>query len=124
MKEYCENPLCENRSIKEVPVSVRIPADQSRSLCATCEEAYTLGVQHGGMVYEGLKIDPPPKEDGDEPLFRVVYIIDVNSGNTHEAAEYTHRIMTDPDSMRPVFHILDSNGVNTVVDLSEDNVTP
>lgn len=73
------------------------------------------------IVHPGLKIEPPPKENGDEPLFRVVYIIDVDSGDAHEAAEYVHRIMTDPDSMRPVLHVLDSSGVQTVIDLSEDN---
>lgn len=45
METYCQNPLCENTAVKEVPVSVRTPADQVRALCATCEEAYTWGVQ-------------------------------------------------------------------------------
>ena len=120
MQEYCQNPLCENKTIEEVPVSVEKPSDQTRSLCATCEEVYTWGVQHGTM-FEGLKIDPPPEETGDEPLFRVVYMIDVNSGDAREAAEYTHRIMTDPDSLRPVLHVVDSNGRVTEVDLSEDD---
>ena len=121
MEKYCQNPLCENKAIKEVPVSVRTTSDQVRALCAACEEVYTWGVQHGSMVCEGLKIDPPPKEKGDEPLFRVVYIIDVNAGDVHEAAEYTHRIMTDPDSLRPVLHVINSNGKSTEVDLSEDD---
>ena len=47
MKEYCENPFCETRAVKEVPVSVDGPDDQVRALCATCEEVYTWGVQHG-----------------------------------------------------------------------------
>jgi len=50
METYCQNPLCQNTAVKEVPVSVRTPADQVRSLCATCEEAYTWGVQHGKMI--------------------------------------------------------------------------
>jgi hypothetical protein len=120
MEEYCQNPLCENKAIKEVPVSVRTTSDQVRALCAACEEVYTWGVQQGSMICEGLKIDPPPKEEGDEPLFRVVYIIDVNSGDIREAAEYTHRIMSDPESMRPVLHVIDSNGKSTEVDLSKD----
>ena len=120
MEEHCQNPLCENKAAKEVPVSVEKPSDQTRSLCATCEEVYTWGVQHGTM-FEGLKIDPPPEEMGDEPLFRVVYMIDVNSGDVREAAEYTHRIMTAPDSLRPVLHVIDSNGRVTEVDLSEDD---
>jgi hypothetical protein len=119
MEAYCQNPLCENKAVKEVPVSVEKPADQARALCATCEEAYTWGVQHGRMVYEGLKIDPPPMENGDEPLFRVVYVIDVKSRDAHEAAEYTHRIMTDPESMQPMLYVVDFNGACTEIDLSE-----
>lgn len=124
MEKYCQNPLCENEAVKDVPVSVETASDQMRSLCASCEEAYTWGVQHGRKICEGLKIDPPPEEKGDEPLFRVVYIIDVNSGDVHEAAEYTHRIMTDPYSMWPVLLVIDSKGHATEVDLSEHNANP
>jgi len=120
MEKYCQNPLCENEAVKDVPVSVETASDQMRSLCAACEEAYTWGVQHGRRICEGLKIDPPPEEKGNEPLFCVVYIIDVNAGDVREAAEYTHRIMTDPDSLRPVLHVIDSKGNSTEVDLSED----
>jgi hypothetical protein len=74
MEEHCQNPLCQNKAVKEVPVSVEKPSDQVRALCATCGEPYTWGVQHGTMLCEGLKIDPPPEDWGDEPLFRVVYI--------------------------------------------------
>ncbi len=49
MKPFCENPNCENPGFKEVAVSVNEPSDQKRTLCATCEEAYTYGVQHGMM---------------------------------------------------------------------------
>ncbi|MFC1792881.1 hypothetical protein ACFL3Q_04770 [Planctomycetota bacterium] len=121
MEKYCQNPLCENMAIKEVPVSVRTTSDQVRALCAACEEVYTWGVQQGSMICEGLKIDPPPKEEGDEPLFRVVYIIDVNSGDVREAADYTHRIMTDPESLLPVLHVIDFKGKSTEVDLSVDS---
>jgi len=121
METYCQNPLCENQSVKEVPVSVDNPSDQVRSLCATCEEAYTWGVQHGKRASPGLRIDPPPEEKGDECLFRVVYIIDLNAGDVREAAEYTHRIMTDPKSLRPILHVIDSKGLCAQVDLSADN---
>jgi len=50
MKEFCENPWCEAPGFKEVPVSVNGPADEKRTLCTLCEEAYTWGVQHGRMV--------------------------------------------------------------------------
>ena len=53
MKEHCENPCCENPGVKEVPVSVRESADEVRTLCAPCEEAYTWGVQHGVMSAVG-----------------------------------------------------------------------
>jgi hypothetical protein len=121
MEKYCQNPSCENEAVKEVPVSVERPSDQVRSLCAACEEPYTWGVQHGSMTPDGLKIDPPPKEKGDEPLFRVVYVIDVNAADVHEAAEYTYRIMSDPQSLRPVLQVIDSKGVCTEVDLSADD---
>ena len=121
MEEYCQNQLCENKAVKEVPVSVEKPSDQTRSLCAACEESYTWGVQHGRMICEGLKIDPPPEEIGDEPLFRVVYMIDVDAADAREAAEYTHRIMTDPESLRPVLQVIDSKGNSTEIDLSEDD---
>jgi hypothetical protein len=49
MKPFCDNPNCESPGFKEVPVSVRKPSDQKRTLCATCQEAYTWGVQHGAM---------------------------------------------------------------------------
>lgn len=45
METYCQNPLCQNQAVKEVPVSVDKPCDQVRAVCAACEEAY--GVQHG-----------------------------------------------------------------------------
>ncbi len=47
MMDFCENQYCENPGVKVVPVSVNKPSDQRRTLCATCEEAYTWGVQHG-----------------------------------------------------------------------------
>jgi len=68
----------------------------------------------------GLHIEPPPREDGDEPLFRVVYVIDVNGADTRDAAEYTYRIMADPESLPPVLQVLDCNGNETVLDLSAE----
>ena len=49
MKEFCENPNCEAPGFEVVPVSVNKPSDQKRTLCATCHEAYTWGVQHGSI---------------------------------------------------------------------------
>lgn len=124
MKQYCENSLCLNEAVKEVPVSVRKPDDQSRALCAACQEVYSWGVQHGRMSAAGLLIDPPPEEKGEQPLFRVVYVIDVNADDVREAAEYTHRIMTDPESLRPVLQVIDSRGRTTQIELSEDDADP
>ena len=50
MKRFCENSNCDNPAFKKVRVSVALPSDQKRSLCATCEEAYSWGVQHGMMT--------------------------------------------------------------------------
>ena len=50
MKEFCENQYCESPGFKEVPVPVRRPGDQRRTLCAACEEVYTWGVRHGTMT--------------------------------------------------------------------------
>ena len=66
----------------------------------------------------GLNIEPPHWESGEEPLFRVVYVIDVNAANSREAAEHVHQIMTDPESMAPVFQVIDHTGVVVTVDLS------
>lgn len=66
----------------------------------------------------GLLIEPPPKETGPEPLFRVVYAIDVNAANIPAAAVCTHRIMTDPAPLAPVLHVLDHRGRVTIVDLA------
>ena len=199
MKTYCENPLCESESVKEVPVSVHKPGDQKRSLCATCTEAYTWGVQHGrksektgsfstierflrrggfivisqnrhdphpalsfeawayqgpldfiaakpmtfglgGNVIDslaalnqqlkksqhfsdrtqirpGMVVEPPPQETAPEPLWRVVYVIDVNAPDTKTAADLAHHIMMDPGSMAPILDIIDAQGKVTRVDL-------
>ena len=53
------------------------------------------------------RVEPPaaltilaPREDhGEEPLFRVVYIIDVNGVCSSDAARTTYRIISDPASM-------------------------
>lgn len=120
METYCQNPLCENQAVKQVPVSVREASDQKRSLCAACEEVYTWGVQQGQMSKVGLQIEPPPKEKGPESLYRVVYAIDVNAPNPPQAAERAYEIMKDPASLPPVLEVLVSSGRCTRVDLSQE----
>ena len=66
-----------------------------------------------------LVIDPPPEDHSPQPLFRVVYTIDVYADNQRSAAEDTHRIMIDPESMPPVLQVIDHTGKCTTIDLSE-----
>ena len=58
MKDFCENQSCENPGAKVVPVSVNRPSDQRRTLCSTCEEAYTWGVQHGTITAQAKPARP------------------------------------------------------------------
>ncbi len=120
MEKYCENGSCQNEAIKEVPVSVRKPSDQKRAICAACEESYSWGVQHGQMSQRGLVVEPPPREKGPEPLYRVVYTIDLNARSARQAAESAYHIMIDPESMRPVLEVLEYTGRSTTVDLSQE----
>ena len=66
-------------------------------------------------------IEPPPKESGPEKLYRVVYMIDVNAANPKEAAEHTHQIMTDQDSLLPVLHVIDEGGRRVKIDLGKED---
>ena len=49
-QEFCENEYCENPGAVIVPVSCEKAADEERKLCTACENAYSIGVQHGLMV--------------------------------------------------------------------------
>lgn len=73
------------------------------------------------MSSKNYQIEPPPNDKGSEPLFRVVYVIDVSAPNVLEAAKLTHRIMTDPDSLSPVLEVMDCKGTVVKIDLSKDN---
>lgn len=46
----CDNPLCENEAIKEVPISYAKVRDQTRHFCAACVQGYSIGVQHGALT--------------------------------------------------------------------------
>ncbi len=121
MKKHCENESCQNEAVTEVTVSVNRPSDQTRSLCATCQEVYGLGVQHGlSMRSPGLQILPPPREQGPQSLYRVVYVIDVGGRDSHEAAQAACEMMSAPDSLRPVLHVLDADGCDTILDLADE----
>jgi hypothetical protein len=58
VKEFCQNEHCQNPGAKVVPVSVEGPSDQRRTLCITCEEAYTWGVQHGTIRAQAKTVLP------------------------------------------------------------------
>ena len=73
------------------------------------------------MSSKNYQIAPPPKDRGEEPLFRVVYVIDLNASNALEAAKLTHQIMADPDSMLPVLDVIDDCGKTVRIDLSKEN---
>ena len=70
----------------------------------------------------GLIIKAPPDDGSEEPLLRVVYVVDSPGADAYEAAEFTHQIMSDSNSLRPVLHIIDPAGNTTTVDMSENDV--
>ena len=71
------------------------------------------------MSSKDYKIVPPPKDSGTEPLFRVVYAIDVNASNEQKAAEQAWQMMRAEDAFDPIMMVLDSEGKQTMFDLSE-----
>jgi hypothetical protein len=71
------------------------------------------------MSNKDYQIPPPPKEKGQEPSFRVVYVIDVGAGNAVEAARTAYEIMHDSDSMPPVLEVIDNKGSRIKIDLSK-----
>ena len=79
-----------------------------------------LNIDENQRPPKGLAIEPPHKEGGNEPLFRVVYVLDVNAASPTEAAKQTHRIMSDPDSQPPVLEVIDHRGKAVSIDLSEE----
>ena len=84
------------------------------------------------MSSKDYKIVPPPKDSGVEPLFRVVYEIDVGAADERKAAEQAWQMMRAEDAFDPIMMVLDSEGKQTVFDLSEylefnkiiDNILP
>jgi hypothetical protein len=72
------------------------------------------------MTIKDYRIEPPPKDHGSKPLFRVVYTIDVNGDSPQKAAEYAYELMADPESMRPVLDVIDGKDCVVRIDLSED----
>ena len=72
------------------------------------------------MSRKDYRISPPPKDKGQEPLFRVIYVIDVGAADEMQAAQIAwHQMMRAEDAFDPVLVILDSDGKQTKIDLSE-----
>ena len=72
------------------------------------------------MSSKDYRISPPPKDKGEEPLFRVIYVIDVGAADEMKAAQIAWRqMMRAKDAFDPVLVILDSDGKQTKLDLSE-----
>ena len=71
------------------------------------------------MSSKDYRIEPPPKDKGKEPLFRVIYAIDVGAADERKAAETAWQMIRAEDAFEPVMVILDSDGKQTKLDLSE-----
>ena len=72
------------------------------------------------MTSKDYRIEPPPKDHGSKPLFRIIYTIDVNGDSPQKAAEYAYELMADSESMRPVLDVIDGKGCVIRIDLSVD----
>jgi len=69
------------------------------------------------MSGKDYRIAPPPKE---KDLYRVVYEIDVGASDPRQAAEIAwQQMMRAEDAFDPVLTIIDSDGRQTKLDLSE-----
>jgi hypothetical protein len=71
------------------------------------------------MEKKGYHINPPPKESGKKPLFRVVYTIDVSASDVKQAAENAFQMICSKDSFAPILVVLDGSGNPTTIDLSD-----
>ncbi len=71
------------------------------------------------MSSKDYRISPPPKDSGEEPLFRVVYEIDVNASDERKAAETAWQMMRAKDAFDPVMMVLNSEGKQTKLDLTD-----
>jgi len=71
------------------------------------------------MKNKDYRISPPPKDSGQEPLFRIVYAIDVNAFDEKKAAEQAWQMMRAKDAFDPIFMVLDAEGKQTQLDLTD-----
>ena len=63
------------------------------------------------MSSKDYRIEPPPNDKGAEPLFRVIYAIDVGAADERKAAEAAWQMMRAEDAFEPVMIILDGRSV-------------
>ena len=90
------------------------------ALSALDEQLCRSGAQSAPIrPASGYRIPPPPSEGGPEPLWRVLYTIDVNAADANTAAVAAHQMMKDPESWPPVLEVMDSQGHESRVDLAE-----
>ena len=110
-----------DRSIKDIATdSGTLRPLDFQEVGRLCER---LNTEEDTQSFKGLAIEPPHKEGGDEPLFRVVYVIDVNAGDSHKAAKHVHQIMMDMirhDSQPPVLEVINHRGTVVSIDLSQE----
>ncbi len=71
------------------------------------------------MSSKDYRIEPPPKDSGEEPLFRVVYAIDVNAPDEQKAAETAWQMIRAKDAFDPILMVLDTEGKQTKLDLTD-----
>ena len=88
----------------------------SQEIDALCER---LNIRPVSPLSKGLHVDPPPAESCVEPLHRVVYLIDVNAKDPRNAAEQASEIMSDPNSLPPILHVIDRRGHTNTIDLAK-----
>ena len=74
----------------------------------------------GHNASKGMQVDPPPsQQEGTDSLYRIVYLIDISASNPHDAAQQASRIMSDPESLPPILHVIDRLGHSSTIDLAE-----
>lgn len=71
------------------------------------------------MKRKNYIIKPPPSDSCDQPLYRVVYEIDVNAPDEQYAAQTAWQMMRAKDAFDPILMVLDSEGKQTQLDLSD-----
>ncbi len=107
-----------DQSIREIATDGGLLKPLSfREISKLCER---LNLCEGSQPTKGLVIEPPHKEGGNKPLFRVVYVIDVNAASPMDASRTAYKIMADPESQPPVLEVIDRKGKAVSIDLSEE----